>query len=97
MNARGNSVWFKMVADGGGFAQFSLEIRNQNRTGTVGQLRQRRVRVGQWNNSRDGTDLGLTGYVDVITSVRSMAVPILFDEVYNDVNNLAIYGIGGHQ
>jgi hypothetical protein len=94
LDARGYSVWFKVVADGGGVAQFTLEVRSQNRSGVLGQVSRRRVRVGTWNHSNNPHNHGLDGYVDTVTHVKRFAVPIMFDEIYDDGANLRWYATG---
>jgi hypothetical protein len=86
---RGYSVWFKVLADGGGgVAHFHLEVRSQNHSGILGRFSNRSIRVGTWNNSRDSTNLGLTGYVDVLTSV-SITPDDVWDRAYGDQSRTA--------
>src|SRR5262245_31908914 len=49
LNTRGHSLWFKVVADGGGYASFSLEVRSQDRSGFLAKISNRRVAVATWN------------------------------------------------
>lgn len=94
LTSRGFSVWFKVLADGGGgVAQFHVEVRSQDRSGNLGRFSNRNIRVGTWNNSRDSSNWGLIGYVDVVTPVF-YTLDDVWDGAYEDHSRTTVLGSG---
>lgn len=91
LNARGLSVYFRLNADGGGFGEFSLEVKSSDQARPLVPRLARTVLVSEWPCLLvPGMPLGRSGSVHILTSVRRMASPWVFDMWYRHLDAPAV-------